>query len=214
LLGAEGATTTCVRSGASRVTVSLTAAQVGTISRDLAPLKSIQVPDEPVQFEGTSKPLIENVTVYRARDYRLVERGRGCPQCRDLYAADFGPSTPGAVIREVGFVSGFAGGDWQRCPAGLTCRAPEFSPPDNRNKTGCAGASTCRIWRLAGDEEDARDTVQIVYHVKEQACSNCPEGVDYVEAHRRWELARSAQQPACGVSSPNAPQRTPLGPRQ
>ena len=142
------------------------------------------------------RPKIEVLTLYRSRDYRQIEFGRACPTCR-LLAADIRPSEPNATILDVAVVSTGPSGHWFRCPAGWRCGVPEFSPPDEPHVSGCAGRQVCRVWRLSDDESEARDTVQITYEADQAACRNCPEGVDYPSARKRWEAAMSQAQRAC-----------------
>jgi hypothetical protein len=159
--------------------------------------------DEPVLEKGRSPPKIEVLTLYRSRDYRQIEFGRSCPTCR-LLAADIRPSEPDATIRDVAVLSAAPSGHWFRCPAEWRCGVPEFSPPDERNVNGCAGRKVCRVWRLSDDESEGRDAVQITYDVDQTVCKNCPEGVDYASARKRWEAATS--QAVCEIFPDNPAQ--------
>jgi hypothetical protein len=180
------------------VLVTLETSGMSVLKQTLAPLTARRIPDEPVLEDHVSTPAVEVLTLYRSRDYRLVELGRGCPACR-LYAADIRPTRSDATILDVAVVSSGGSGNWQRCPAALKCGVPEFSPLDQRNFSGCAGQSACRVWRLAEDEGEARDAIQITYQSKEATCRNCPEGMDYATAHDRWEAAKAEGAAGCEV---------------
>jgi len=139
-LRASGASVTCVRSGTKPAIVRLMMRDGPAIERPLPVRGQTAVPPEPHRETKRSGPKFESMSLYHSRDYRVIERSERCPGC-DLYAADFGPSVAGATILGVGFVSGSVRDGWQRCPAAMLCAAPEFSPPDRRNVTGCAGWS-------------------------------------------------------------------------
>jgi hypothetical protein len=187
------------------VVVTLETSSTGVLKQTLAPLQARRIPDEPVMEERMSKPEVEVRTFYRSRDYRQLELGRGCPTCR-LYAADIGPTRPGATILDVALVSSGGSGHWQRCPAALKCGVPEFSPPDQRNVSGCVGQTTCRVWRLTDDDAEGTDAIQITYQVKEATCKNCPEGLTYESARKRWEAVKAESGQACEVFADPRPQ--------
>ena len=185
-IGPKGGNIRCIRSGNGSVTVSFLTTRGGSAQQMLPPLKVGPSPPKPALERRMSEPLVETLTLYRARDYRLVGLGQSCPSCR-LLAADFRPSRPDAVILDVSVVASTEPERWLRCPAGYRCGAPEFSPPDQRNAVGCKGLNACRVWRLASDEVEGRDTIQITFTAPEDVCKNCPPGVAYAEAHRQWE---------------------------
>ena len=185
-IGPKGRSIRCIRSGNGSVTVSLLATRAGSAQQMLPPLKVGPSPAKPALERRMSEPLVETLTLYRARDYRLVGLGQSCPSCR-LFAADFHPSRPDAVILDVSVVASSEPERWLRCPAGYRCGAPEFSPPDQRNAVGCKGLNACRVWRLSTDEVEGRDTIQITFTAPEDVCKNCPTGVAYAEAHRQWD---------------------------
>jgi hypothetical protein len=170
----------------------------GVLKQMLAPFPARRIPDEPVLEKRRSAPQIEVIALFRSRDYRQVEYGRACPTCR-LLAADIRPTQPDATIVDVALVSTSDSSHWFRCPAALRCGVPEFSPPDQPHASGCSGQRVCRVWRLSDDEREARDTVQITYQVDKATCKNCPEGVDYASARKRWEVARGEAQRTCKV---------------
>jgi len=189
-----GASVLCARSGSESVTVTLeTTAAV--LKKVLAPLPA-RVPEEPVLEKRRSPPQTEVLTLYRSRDYRPMEYGRGCPACQ-LFAADIRPTQPGSIILDVAVVSTSGSGHWFRCPAAFRCGVPEFSPTDQPQASGCAGELACRVWRLSDDASEARDTVQITYQTDSAACKNCPPGVDYPSARKRWEEAKAQAARAC-----------------
>lgn len=205
LLAARGHLVRCERSGNGSVTVTLDTTR-GQPARGLLPaLKVRSVPDEPVLEEKTVTQ-VEVVALYRSRDYRVMEYGRGCPHCR-LYAAEIRPSVPGASIVSVGVVSSRGGPGWHRCPADFRCGAAEFSPVDQRNASSCAGLAACRVWRLSEDDSEGQDTIQITYEGKVSACRNCPAGVSFKDAHRRWEQAKAEAGAACAVFEDPPPQK-------
>jgi hypothetical protein len=203
-LNSAGTSVQCVRSGNGSANVTLETAD-GVLERVLPPVPARRVPNEPILEKGRSTPQIEVLTLYRSRDYRQVEFGRSCPTCR-LLAADVRPSRAGATILEVAVISTGDSSHWLRCPAGWRCGVPEFTPPNEPQLTGCAGRSACRVWRLSDDESEARDTVQITYEAEQASCKNCPEGVDYASARKRWEAARAQAGSACEVFADDAPQ--------
>ncbi len=194
-LAVVGTSVQCARSGNGSVTVTLeTTAMV--LKKVLSPLPAHRVPDEPVLEKQRSPPQTEVLTLYRSRDYRPIELGRGCPTCR-LLAADIRPTQPDAIILDVAVVSSGGSGHWFRCPAAFRCGVPEFSPPDQPRVSGCSGQRACRVWRLSDDESEARDAVQITYQTDTAACRNCPQGVEYASARKRWEEAKSQAARIC-----------------
>ena len=203
-LNATGTSVQCARSGNGSATVILETS-AGVLKKVLAPILARRVPDEPVLEKVRSPPQIEVVALYRSRDFRPVEFGRGCPQCV-LLAADIQPMQPGATILDVAVVTTGGYGHWFRCPAAFRCGVPEFSPPDQRNVSGCAGQRVCRVWRLAEDDTEARDTIQITYQTDTATCKNCPERVDYASARRRWEEAKAQAERVCDTFPDRAPQ--------
>jgi hypothetical protein len=203
-LRVAGDSVQCERSGNGSVTVSLETTRGEPVRETLAALRVRQVPHEP-ELEQTMAKQIEVLALYRSRDYRVMQFGRSCPHCR-LYAAEIRPSLPGASIISVGVVSTSGGPGWLRCPASFRCGVAEFSPPDQRNASGCAGLSACRVWRLSEDEAEGQDTVQITYEGKVNRCRNCPDGVSYEEARRRWQQAKAEAGDACPVFADPPPQ--------
>jgi len=199
-----GQSVECERSGNGSVTVTLETTRGQPLRAMLPPLRVRKAPEEPVLEERVQSQL-EVVSLYRSRDYRVVEHGRSCPTCR-LYAADIRPSVPGATIVSIGVVSSGGSPGWVRCPGSLRCGTPEFSPPDQRNVSGCIGQSSCRVWRLGEDEGQAYDTIQITFEAKRSICRNCPDGLTYDEARKRWEEARAEAANACEVFPDPPPQ--------
>ena len=185
----------CVRSGNGGTKVTLELADGTVVGKTLAPLVARRLPDEPLlENRSASKaPEIEVITLFRSRDYRQVQPGRGCPTCR-LLAADVRPSQAGAMIVDIGVVSSTNSGHWFRCPAGLRCAVPEFSPTDQRN---VSGQQACRVWRLTDDDAEAQDAIQITYQAQTESCKNCPQGMDYLAAHKSWEEAKERAQKGC-----------------
>jgi hypothetical protein len=203
-LRVAGDSVQCERSGNGSVTVSLETTRGQLVRETLPALRVRQVPREPMLEQATATQ-IEVLALYRSRDYRVMQFGRSCPHCR-LYAAEIRPSLPGASIISVGVVSTSGGPGWLRCPASFRCGVAEFSPPDQRNASGCAGLSACRVWRLSEDDAEGQDTVQITYEGKVNRCRNCPEGVSYEEAHKRWQQAKAEAGDACPVFADPPPQ--------
>jgi hypothetical protein len=203
-LTVAGHSVQCERSGNGSVTVTLHTTRGQPLQQFLPPLQTRKAPDEPV-LEAGGKPQIEVISLYRTRDFRVVEYGRSCPTCR-LYAADIRPSVRGATIVSIGVVASSGSAGWLRCPAGYRCGVPEFSPPDQRHVSGCAGQTSCRVWRLADGDGQAYDTIQIEFQVNAPACRNCPEGVPYEEARKRWERAQAQAGQACPVFPDPPPQ--------
>lgn len=196
-LNLAGTSVQCVRSGNGSGTVTLETT-TGVLKRVLAPLPARRIPDEPVLEKRRSPPQTEVLTLYRSRDYRPVEFGRGCPTCR-LLAADIRPTQPDTTILDVAVVPTGESSHWFRCPAAFRCGVPEFSPPDQPHVSGCSGERVCRVWRLSDDESEARDAVQITYQADKATCKNCPEGVDYASALKRWEEAKGQAERVCEV---------------
>jgi hypothetical protein len=192
------ASVSCARSGNGTAKVSLELADGTVLNRSVAPLTARRVPDEPVLETGSAAkgPEVEIITLFRSRDYRQVQLARGCPACK-LLAADIRPTRAGATIVDIGVVSTTTSDHWFRCPAGLRCGVPEFSPVDQRNVSGCAGQRACRVWRLADDDAEARDAIQITYKDGGETCRNCPEGMDYASAHKAWGEAKDRAQRGC-----------------
>ena len=180
----------CARSGNGGAAVTLETAH-GVVKKVLAPLPARRVPDEPVLEVERSAPQTEVLSLYRSRDYRLIELGRGCPTC-GLFAADIRPTQPDATILNVMVVPTGESNHWFRCPAAFRCGVPEFSPPDQPQLSGCSGQRVCRVWRLSDGVGEARDTVQITYETNKTTCRNCPQGVDYASARKGWEKAKAA----------------------
>jgi hypothetical protein len=186
-LHTAGETIQCERSGDGSVTVELET-QAGISLREVVPaLQVAKLPEEPVQ-DVQRVVQTEVLGLYRSRDYRLMELGRGCMTCR-LYVAEFAPSAPGATIVWVDVVSNSGGPDWLRCPAGLRCGVPEFSTREQRLVSGCTGSSACRIWRLSEEGERGQDVVQMTFEAPKAVCRNCPQGMSYEQAHERWQAA-------------------------
>jgi hypothetical protein len=185
-LDTRGQMVQCVRSGNGSVTLGLAATHAATVQQMLPPLRARAHPPEPMLEQGMSKPSIEVLALYRARDYQAVGFGQSCPSCK-LFAADFHPSRPDAVIVDVSVVSTADASRWLRCPASYRCGTPEFSPPDQRNVSGCSGLKACRVWRLSSEDAVGWDTIQITSIAPESVCANCPEGMDYAAAHKQWE---------------------------
>ena len=188
----------CVRSGNGGSKVTLELADGTVLVRSLAPLVVRRVPDEPLleNRSASTTPEIEVITLSRSRDYRQVQLARSCPTCR-LLAADIRPSRTGATIVDVAVVSSTTSGHWFRCPAGLRCGVPEFSPIDQQNVSGCTGQRACRVWRLTDDDAEAHDAIQITYQIDAETCKNCPAQMDYVSAHKAWEEARQRAGKGC-----------------
>ena len=206
-LGMTGTTVQCERSGNGSVSLVLETSD-GILRKVLKPLPARRVPAEPVLEKARSAPQVEVLTLYRSRDFRQIEFGRACPTCR-LLAADVRPSEDNATIVDVAVVSTSTSSHWHRCPAGWRCGVPEFSPPDEPQVSGCAGKQACRIWRLAEDEGEAHDAVQITYVADRTKCKNCPEGVDYATARKRWEAAKDQAPRTCQVFPDRPPQLFP-----
>lgn len=197
-LSVKGDAVQCVRSGYGAVTLELVTDQAGATRQALPTLEHPELRPEPLQETKLSEPVSEVFTLWRSRDYRLQQLGRGCSSC-GLYAADIRPSASGAVILRALTVSS-SGGGWQPCPAGLRCGVYEFSPPDNPQLSGCAELSSCRVWRLAESAAEASDVIQLTYQSAEVVCVNCPGTVDFETAHRQWQEARAAAVPSrCDV---------------
>jgi hypothetical protein len=196
-LNAGGTTVPCARSGNGSATLTLETPE-GVLRKVLKPVPTRGVPEEPILEKHRSSPLIEVFTLYRSRDFHQIAFGRACPTCR-LLAADVRPSEPGATILEVAVVSTAPSSHWFRCPAGWKCGVPEFSPPDEPQVSGCAQRHVCRIWRLSDDEGEAHDALQITYEADRSTCKNCPAGVDYPTARKRWEAAKDQVVRACEV---------------
>jgi len=188
----KGQTVQCVRSGNGSVTLDLTTTHGVTAHGTLPPLKVRADPREPMLEQGAPGLVVEIFTLYRARDYQAVGFGQSCPSCK-LFAADFHPSRPDAVIVDVSIVSSGDTDRWLRCPASYRCGTPEFSPPDQRNVSGCTGLRTCRVWRLANEDVAGWDTIQVTSTGPASICRNCPDGMDYAAAHKQWEEDRRAR---------------------
>jgi hypothetical protein len=196
-LSGKGDAVQCVRSGVGTVTLELVTDQAGATRQTLSPLAHPDLPPEPQQETKLSEPVSEVFRLWRSRDYRLQQLGRGCPSC-GLYAADVNPSVPGAVILRAETVSSNGAG-WQRCPAGFRCGVYEFSPPDNRRLSGCTDLPVCRVWRLAERDGETSDVIQLTYRTSQAVCVNCPENADFEAAHKRWQEARDAAPGRCEV---------------
>jgi hypothetical protein len=194
-LSVKGDAVDCVRSGGGAVQLALTTDRAGMTTQTISPVASPALPPEPQEERGYSDPVSEVISLSRSSDYRLQQLGRGCPTCR-LYAADLRPSDPGAVIVRAITVS-TRGEGWRACPSGLRCGVYEFSPPDNSPPSGCAGASACRVWRLAETDGEGSDVIQLVYRKPETRCIDCPAGLDYPTAHRRWQEIRDRASARC-----------------
>jgi hypothetical protein len=203
-LSAKGDTVQCLRSGSAAVTLELVTDQAGVTRQTLPPLAHPQLPPEPLQEKKLSEPVSEVFSLWRSRDYHLQQLGRGCPNC-GLYAADIRPSVPDALILRAETVSS-SGAGWQRCPAGLRCGVYEFSPPDNPRLSGCADLPVCRVWRLAEDDAEASDVIQLTYQTSELACTSCPENVDFETAHKQWQAARDTAPGRCELFADSPPQ--------
>jgi hypothetical protein len=189
-LTVSGATIECERSGNGSVSIVLEISP-GRELHELVPAMPVgKLPEEPVQEQRRSTQM-EVVSLYRARDYRPLDLGRGCPTCR-LYAADFRPSVPEAKIVSVALLSSSGPPDWWRCSAQYPCGVPEFSPPGDRLASGCSGESACRVWRLSESGEQGQDVVQLTFEATQAVCRNCPQGMTYAEAHERWEAKVAA----------------------
>ncbi len=201
-LNVAGTSVLCARSGNGSAIVTLQTRR-GELRRVLGPVAARRIPDEPVLETRRSPPKVQVLTLYRSRDYRQVEFGRICSSCR-LLAADIQASEADATILDVALVSASESDHWLRCPARFRCGVPEFSPPNEPHVSGCAGRRVCRVWRLSDDETEARDVVQIRYQTEKAACRNCPAGVDYATARKRWEEAKIKAERACTVF-PDAP---------
>jgi hypothetical protein len=204
-LSAKGVGVACVRSGGGAVVVELVSDTAEPVHAKLPALALAADAAQPLQREKASKPGVDVITLQRAYHFRPVSHpGRGCPACR-LYAADVRPSRAGAIVLEIATVSSNGRG-WHRCPAGLRCGVYEFSPPDAPTQTGCAGHGSCRVWRLAEGEGDASDVIQLKYQVSDVSCVNCPEGMDYGTALKRWQEAKAKKAP-CPLVGDAPPQR-------
>jgi len=196
-LSEKGDAVECVRSGDAAVDLELNTDWAGEARQTLAPLPATAVPPEPVQRSKLTEPVSEVISLWRSRDYRLQQLGRGCPTCA-LYSADIRPSGPAAVILRAETVSSNGAG-WRPCPAGLRCGVYEFSPPDNPRLSGCAGLPVCRVWRLAETEAEGSDVIQLTFQKPEVVCVNCPDNVDFETAHRQWEAMRGRARARCEV---------------
>ncbi len=195
-LSAKGDAVQCVRSGHGAVTLELVADPAGATRQTLSPLASPDLPPEPLQEKKLSEPASEVFSLWRSRDYRLQQLGRGCPTC-SLYAADIRPSVPGAVILRAATVSS-SGAGWRPCPAGFRCGVYEFSAPDNP-RLSCTDLPVCRVWRLAETNAEASDVIQLTYQTSQVVCVNCPENVDFEKAHKQWQEARDTAPDRCEV---------------
>lgn len=209
-LTAGGTTVQCVRTGNGSTAVALETVE-GVLRKVLEPVPARSLPPEPTLEKTRSTPQIEILTLYRSRDFRQIEFGRACPTCR-LLAADVKPSEPNATIQDISVVSSGPPNHWFRCPAGWRCGVPEFSPPDEPKVGGCAGRQVCRLWRLADDEGEARDAVQITYTAERTTCKNCPAGVDYPTARKRWEAAKDQAVRTCEAFPDRPAQLFPASP--
>jgi len=184
-LSVKGDTVQCVRSGSGAVNLQLKTDRAGIAEAALPALAHVELPAEPSQQTKLSEPVSEVIQLSRSRDYHMRQLGRGCPACA-LYFADLRPSDPNATILSAATVSS-SGGNWQPCPAALRCGVYEFSPPDNPQVSGCANVAVCRVWRLAETGAEASDVVQLTYQRSEVVCVNCPDGLDFETAHKRWQ---------------------------
>lgn len=194
-LSEKGDAVECVRSGGAEVVLELETDRGAGARQVLAPLPGPAVAPEPYQTSKLTEPATEVISLWRSRDYRQQQLGRGCPACA-LYSADVRPPVPDAVILRAETVSS-SGVGWQRCPAGLRCGVNEFSPPDSPRLSGCAGVASCRVWRLAETDAEASDVIQLTYQAPETVCVNCPENVDFETAHRNWAAALRNARPRC-----------------
>ncbi len=211
-LSVKGDVVQCVRSGDAQVTLELRTDQGGVTRQTVPALQRAQLPPEPVRENKLSEPASEVFSLWRSRDYKLQQLGRGCPTC-SLYAADIRPSVANAVILRAETVSS-GGAGWQPCPAGFRCGVYEFSPPENPRLSGCAGTSACRVWRLAEGNAEASDVIQITYQTSETGCSNCSGDLDFETAHKKWEEARDATPDRCEVFPDSPPQSPKASARQ
>jgi hypothetical protein len=202
-LSAKGGGVQCVRSGRA-VSVVLQTDRAGAERGELAALASESLPPEPVQETKLAEPVSEAVRLSRSGDFRLRQLGRGCPTCA-LYSADIRPPAPEARILWADTVTS-SGPGWERCPAGLRCGVNEFTPPDDPRARGCGGSSECRVWRLAEGEGEASDVVQVTYQTPEVVCVNCPEGMDYEQAHGRWKKLKDQAGNRCEPFADGPPQ--------
>jgi hypothetical protein len=194
-LTARGVSVNCVRNGDRDVVLTLTTEGAGTTTLTLPALEPVPVPAEPVLETRQAEPAAEVFRLTRSQDFRLVALGAGCPACK-LYAADIRPSTPDAAIVAAATIASNGAG-WQRCPAGLRCRAYEFSPPEDPHVAGCSGAAACRVWRLAETDAEAVDVIQLTVQASESVCVNCPPGVDYQTARVTWQAAKAQAAARC-----------------
>jgi hypothetical protein len=194
-LSAAGDSVECVRSGNGDIGVELLSDTAEPVRVRLPAMPAGKPIPEPVKQERLSEAVSEVLSLNRARDFRPIYLGRGCPTCR-VYAADVRPTQDDAVILAVVTVLS-SGAGWQRCPAGLRCGVYEFSPPDAPGQSGCAGLAVCRVWRLAETDGEASDVIQLTYQVAQVTCTNCPAGTDYETARKAWEERAKAQ--ACPV---------------
>ena len=203
-LSAKGDVVQCVRSGHGAVTLELVTIPSGATRQTLSALASPDLPPEPLQERKLSEPASEVLSLWRSRDYRLHQLGRGCPTC-SLYSADIRPSIPDAVILSAATVSS-SGAGWRACPAGFSCGVYEFSAPDNPRISGCSNVPMCRVWGLAETNAEASDVIQLTYQTSQVACVNCPDDMDFETAHKKWEEARDAMPGRCEVAADLPPQ--------
>lgn len=210
-LTVKGEAVQCVRTGSEPVLLRINTDQGGASTQRLPRVAEKEVPPEPLQRATVGKPVSEVISLWRSRDYRLVQLGKGCPGC-GLYSAELRPSDPGAVVVSVATVSS-SGAGWQRCPANLRCGVYEFSPVDNAMVSGCTGVSACRIWRLAETDVDASDVVQVTWQRSGSECVNCPAGTDFATAHQQWEKIRDRALASCRMGNDEGAQPVPGVPR-
>jgi hypothetical protein len=196
-LSAKGDAVQCVRSGGRPLTLELTTDRAGVTRQALPALAQPDLPPEPLQQRKPSEPVSEVFRLWRSRDFRLQQLGRGCPSC-ELYAADIRPSAADAVILQAATVSS-SGGGWRPCPAEFRCGVYEFSPADNPRLSGCADVPVCRVWRLAETTAEASDVIQLTYRTSELQCANCPGSLDFEIAHKQWQALRDSTTARCDV---------------
>ena len=102
----------------------------------------------------------DTLTLVRPGAYRDMKQTVNCPNCKDLWCADFQPSQPGAKIIDAHFIRSRKSGLWFRCQFQASCGRPEFSNPSNAQQE-CGGLSTCRICRTTDDAIGAEDDVLV-----------------------------------------------------
>jgi hypothetical protein len=131
----------------------------GDIGKQTSPTGKTDTVDTSKFAPKSPKALLydDRMTLVRNRDYRAMGQTVDCPDCKDLFCADFRSPHPGAKIIGADFISMRSDGHWFRCQIQARCGLPEFSNPANPT-LGCTDVDTCRICRAVNatfpDEDD------------------------------------------------------------